>query len=163
MSKENPQYMRTSLWAKAARKSMKLTQKDLAGMLKISKKSLENYESGRIDMPMATAIKIATICEFPPPVFNPIQEGQPQNRDVKGDKAGDKGIEITTAKYISLLERTVELQRWQIEELKVGKEKFKALGEEIKTLEKEFNTRLGTRLATELKKILAKPKTSKKK
>jgi len=59
--------------------------------------------------------------------------------------------------------RTVELQRWQIEELKVGKEKFKALGEEIKTLEKEFNTRLGTRLATGLKKILAKPKTSKKK
>ena len=55
------------------------------------------------------------------------------------------------------------MQRWQIEELIVGKEKFKALGEEIKTLEKEFNTRLGTRLATELKKILAKPKTSKKK
>ena len=56
MSKENPQYMTTSLWAKAARKSMKLTQKDLAGMLKISKKSLEIYKSGRIDMPMASTI-----------------------------------------------------------------------------------------------------------
>ena len=163
MSKENPQYIRTSLWAKAARKSRKLTQKDLAAMLKISKKSLENYESGRIDMPMATAIKIATFCEFPPPFFNSTQEGQPQNRDVQGDKAGDKGMEITTAKYISLLERTVELQRWQIEELIIGKEKFKAQGEEIKTMKKEFNTRLGTRLETELKKILAKPKTSKKK
>ena len=118
MSKENPQYIATSLWAKAARKSMKLTQKDLAERLKISKKSLENYESGRIDMPMATAIKIATICEFPPPVFNPIQEGQPQNRDVKGDKAGDKGIEITTAKYISLLEHNIKKLEQENGELK---------------------------------------------
>ena len=163
MSKENPQYMTTSLWAKAARKSMKLTQKDLAGMLKISKKSLENYESGRIDMPMATAIKIATFCEFPPPIFNSTREGQPQNRDVKGDKAGDKGMEITTAKYISLLEKTVEFQGWQIEELKVGRENFNTLKEEIKTLEKEFNTKLETQLATELEKILAGQKTSKKK
>lgn len=159
MSKNNPQYMTTSLWAKAARKSMKLTQKDLAERLKISKKSLENYESGRIDMPMATAIKLATICEFPPPVFNPIQEGQPQNRDVKGDKVGDKGIEITTAKYISLLERTVELQRWQIEELQVGKEKFKALGEEIRTQ----GEKVKKQIETEVKKILTKSRTSKKK
>ena len=163
MSKDNPQYITTSLWAKAARKSMKLTQKDLAAMLKISKKSLENYESGRIDMPMATAIKIATFCEFPPPIFNSTREGQPQNRDVKGDKAGDKGMEITTAKYISLLEKTVEFQGWQIEELKVGRENFNTLKEEIKTLEKEFNTKLETQLATELEKILAGQKTSKKK
>ena len=163
MSKENPQYMTTSLWAKAARKSRKLTQKDLAAMLKISKKSLENYESGRIDMPMATAIKIATFCEFSPPFFNSTQEGQPQNRDVQGDKAGDKGMEITTAKYISLLEKTVELQKWQIEDLKIGRESFNALKEEIKTLEKEVNTQLGTRLATEMKKILAGQKASKKK
>ena len=163
MSKDNPQYITTSLWAKAARKSMKLTQKDLAQMLNISKKSLENYESGRIDMPMATAIKIATFCEFPPPIFNSTREGQPQNRDVKGDKAGDKGMEITTAKYISLLEKTVEFQGWQIEELKVGRENFNTLKEEIKTLEKEFNTKLETQLATELEKILAGQKTSKKK
>ena len=155
--------MTTSLWAKAARKSMKLTQKELAEMLNISKKSLENYESGRIDMPMATATKLATFCGFSPPFFNPPPEGLFQNRDVKGDKTGDKGMEITTAKYISLLEKTVEFQGWQIEELKVGRENFNTLKEEIKTLEKEFNTRLGTRLATELKKILAKPKTSKKK
>ena len=142
---------------------MKLTQKELAEMLKISKKSLENYESGRIDMPMATAIKIAKFCEFPPPIFNSTREGQPQNRDVKGDKAGDKGMEITTAKYISLLEKTVEFQGWQIEELKVGRENFNTLKEEIKTLEKEFNTKLETQLATELEKILAGQKTSKKK
>ena len=133
---------------------MKLTQKDLSERLKISKKSLENYESGRIDMPMATAIKIATICEFPPPVFNPIQEGQPQNRDVKGDKAGDKGIEITTAKYISLLEKTVEMQRWQIEELKIGKEKFKILEEAIRTQ----GEKVKKQIETEVKKILTKPK-----
>ena len=142
---------------------MKLTQKDLAEMLKISKKSLENYESGRIDMPMATAIKLATFCGFSPPFFNPPPEGRLQNRDVKGDKTGDKGMEITTAKYISLLEKTVELQKWQIEDLKIGRESFNALKEEIKTLEKEFNTQLGTRLATEMKKILAGQKASKKK
>ena len=159
MSKEKPQYIATSLWAKAARKNMKLTQKDLAGMLKISKKSLENYESGRIDMPMATAIKIATICEFPPPVFNPIQEGQPQNRDVKGDKAGDKGMEITTAKYISLLEETVELQRWQIEANKVEWEKYKILEEAIRTQ----GEKVKKQIETEVKKILTKPRTSKKK
>ena len=107
-------------------------------------------------MPMATAIKIAKFCEFPPPFFNSTREGQPQNRDVKGDKAGDKGMEITTAKYISLLEKTVEFQGWQIEELKVGRENFN-------TLEKEFNTKLETQLATELEKILAGQKTSKKK
>ena len=138
---------------------MKLTQKDLAERLKISKKSLENYESGRIDMPMATAIKIATICEFPPPVFNPIQEGQPQNRDVKGDKAGDKGMEITTAKYISLLEETVELQRWQIEANKVEWEKYKILEEAIRTQ----GEKVKKQIETEVKKILTKPRTSKKK
>ena len=159
MSKENPQYMTTSLWAKAARKSMKLTQKDLAGMLKISKKSLENYESGRIDMPMATAIKIAKFCEFPPPIFNSTREGQPQNRDVKGDKAGDKGMEITTAKYISLLEETVELQRWQIEANKVEWEKYKILEEAIRTQ----GEKVKKQIETEVKKILTKPRTSKKK
>ena len=159
MSKEKPQYIATSLWAKAARKNMKLTQKDLAGMLKISKKSLENYESGRIDMPMATAIKIATFCGFSPPFFNPPPEGLFQNRDVKGEKTGDKGMEITTAKYISLLEKTVELQRWQIEQHEVGREKFKILEEAIKTQ----GEKVKTQIETELKKILAKQKTSKKK
>ena len=110
-------------------------------------------------MPMATAIKIATICEFPPPVFNPIQEGQPQNRDVKGDKAGDKGIEITTAKYISLLEETVELQRWQIEANKVEWEKYKILEEAIRTQ----GEKVKKQIETEEKKILTKPRTSKKK
>ena len=159
MSKEKPQYIATSLWAKAARKNMKLTQKDLAGMLKISKKSLENYESGRIDMPMATAIKIAKFCEFPPPFFNSTREGQPQNRDVKGDKAGDKGMEITTAKYISLLEETVELQRWQIEANKVEWEKYKILEEAIRTQ----GEKVKKQIETEVKKILTKPRTSKKK
>ena len=159
MSKENPQYMTTSLWAKAARKSMKLTQKDLAERLKISKKSLENYESGRIDMPMATAIKLATFCGFSPPFFNPPPEGRLQNRDVKGDKAGDKGMEITTAKYISLLEETVELQRWQIEANKVEWEKYKILEEAIRTQ----GEKVKKQIETEVKKILTKPRTSKKK
>ena len=159
MSKENPQYIATSLWAKAARKSMKLTQKELAEMLKISKKSLENYESGRIDMPMATAIKLATFCGFSPPFFNPPPEGRLQNRDVKGDKAGDKGIEITTAKYISLLEETVELQRWQIEANKVEWEKYKILEEAIRTQ----GEKVKKQIETEVKKILTKPRTSKKK
>ena len=75
----------------------------------------------------------------------------------------EKAMEITTAKYISLLEKTVEFQGWQIEELKVGRENFNTLKEEIKTLEKEFNTKLETQLATELEKILAGQKTSKKK
>jgi transcriptional regulator with XRE-family HTH domain len=159
MSKENPQYIATSLWAKAARKSMKLTQKELAEMLKISKKSLENYESGRIDMPMATAIKLATFCGFSPPFFNPPPEGRLQNRDVKGDKAGDKGMEITTAKYISLLEETVELQRWQIEANKVEWEKYKILEEAIRTQ----GEKVKKQIETEVKKILTKPRTSKKK
>ena len=159
MSKENPQYLATSLWAKAARKSMKLTQKELAEMLKISKKSLENYESGRIDMPMATAIKLATFCGFSPPFFNPPPEGRLQNRDVKGDKAGDKGMEITTAKYISLLEETVELQRWQIEANKVEWEKYKILEEAIRTQ----GEKVKKQIETEVKKILTKPRTSKKK
>ena len=159
MSKDNPQYITTSLWAKAARKSMKLTQKDLAAMLKISKKSLENYESGRIDMPMATAIKLATFCGFSPPFFNPPPEGRLQNRDVKGDKAGDKGMEITTAKYISLLEETVELQRWQIEANKVEWEKYKILEEAIRTQ----GEKVKKQIETEVKKILTKPRTSKKK
>ena len=159
MSKENPQYMTTSLWAKAARKSMKLTQKELAEMLKISKKSLENYESGRIDMPMATATKLATFCGFSPPFFNPPPEGRLQNRDVKGDKTGDKGMEITTAKYISLLEETVELQRWQIEANKVEWEKYKILEEAIRTQ----GEKVKKQIETEVKKILTKPRTSKKK
>jgi len=159
MLKENPQYIATSLWAKAARKSMKLTQKELAEMLKISKKSLENYESGRIDMPMATAIKLATFCGFSPPFFNPPPEGRLQNRDVKGDKAGDKGMEITTAKYISLLEETVELQRWQIEANKVEWEKYKILEEAIRTQ----GEKVKKQIETEVKKILTKPRTSKKK
>ena len=159
MSKENPQYIATSLWAKAARKSMKLTQKELAEMLKISKKSLENYESGRIDMPMATAIKLATFCGFSPPFFNPPPEGRLQNRDVKGDKAGDKGMEITTAKYISLLEETVELQRWQIEANKVEWGKYKILEEAIRTQ----GEKVKKQIETEVKKILTKPRTSKKK
>ena len=159
MSKENPQYIATSLWAKAARKSMKLTQIELAEMLKISKKSLENYESGRIDMPMATAIKLATFCGFSPPFFNPPPEGRLQNRDVKGDKTGDKGMEITTAKYISLLEETVELQRWQIEANKVEWEKYKILEEAIRTQ----GEKVKKQIETEVKKILTKPRTSKKK
>ena len=138
---------------------MKLTQKELAEMLKISKKSLENYESGRIDMPMATAIKLATFCGFSPPFFNPPPEGRLQNRDVKGDKAGDKGMEITTAKYISLLEETVELQRWQIEANKVEWEKYKILEEAIRTQ----GEKVKKQIETEVKKILTKPRTSKKK
>ena len=159
MSKEKPQYTAMSLWAKAARKSMKLTQKELAEMLNISKKSLENYESGRIDMPMATAIKLATFCGFSPPFFNPPPEGRLQNRDVKGDKAGDKGMEITTAKYISLLEETVELQRWQIEANKVEWEKYKILEEAIRTQ----GEKVKKQIETEVKKILTKSRTSKKK
>ena len=138
---------------------MKLTQKELAEMLKISKKSLENYESGRIDMPMATATKLATFCGFSPPFFNPPPEGRLQNRDVKGDKTGDKGMEITTAKYISLLEETVELQRWQIEANKVEWEKYKILEEAIRTQ----GEKVKKQIETEVKKILTKPRTSKKK
>ena len=58
-------------WIKTARKSKKLTQKDLADSLKISKRSLENYESGVVDVPTATAVRVAEICEFPPPFPSP--------------------------------------------------------------------------------------------
>ena len=85
-------------------------------------------------MPMATAIKIATFCEFPPPFFNSTQEGQPQNRDVQGDKAGDKGMEITTAKYISLLEQNVKRLEQENAELK---EKLKKTPKKPKTYKKK--------------------------
>ena len=110
-------------------------------------------------MPMATAIKLATFCGFSPPFFNPPPEGRLQNRDVKGDKAGDKGMEITTANYISLLEETVELQRWQIEANKVEWEKYKILEEAIRTQ----GEKVKKQIETEVKKILTKPRTSKKK
>ena len=116
MSKDNPQYITTSLWAKAARKSMKLTQKDLAGMLKISKKSLENYESGRVDVPTATAIALYRICEFAPTFYDPPLEGQSQYRDAEGVKEGE-GEEVT-AKYISLLEQNVKRLEQENTELK---------------------------------------------
>ena len=70
MSIKKPHHSAISSWIKTARKSKKLTQKDLAIKLKISKRSLENYESGVVDVPTATAIGVYKICEVPPPFFD---------------------------------------------------------------------------------------------
>ena len=104
-------------WIKTARKSKKLTQKDLAVKLKISKRSLENYESGVVDVPTATAIGVYKICEVPPPFFDLGNKGQP----VGGE--GGKGDDVvtdadTTGKYISLLEQNVKRLEQENEELK---------------------------------------------
>ena len=134
MSIKNPQDTSVSGWVRAARKSKKLTQKDLAVELKISKKSLENYESGRVDVPTATAIGIAKICKFPPPFFGPLIGGQPQKRDAKGDKTvREEGGEVA-AKYIFLLEQNIKRLEQENEELKA-----------------------------QVKKLSTKPKTTKKK
>ena len=117
MSTKKPQDNATSRWVRAARKSKGLTQKDLADKLKISKKSLENYESGRVDVPTATAIGVYKICEVPPPFFDLGNKGQP----VGGE--GGKGDDVvtdadTTGKYISLLEQNVKRLEQENDELK---------------------------------------------
>ena len=116
MSTKKPQKTTTSDWVRAARKSKGLTQKDLAVKLKISKKSLENYESGRVDVPTATAIALYRICEFAPTFYDPPLEGQSQYRDAEGVKEGE-GEEVT-AKYISLLEQNVKRLEQENAELK---------------------------------------------
>jgi transcriptional regulator with XRE-family HTH domain len=118
MSTEKSQNTTTSEWVRSARKSKGLTQKDLAVKLKISKKSLENYESGRVDVPTATAIGVYEICEFPHPFLGSPLEGQPQNKDAKGDRAVEDGGEEVTAKYISLLEQNIKKLEQENEELK---------------------------------------------
>ena len=105
-------------WIKTARKSKKLTQKDLAVKLKISKRSLENYESGVVDVPTATAVRVAEICEFPPPFFGPLSGEQPQNKDFKGNTSvADEGKAVKD-KYISLLEQNVKRLEQENAELK---------------------------------------------
>ena len=127
-------------WIKATRKSMNLTQKELAAMLNISKRSLENYESGVVDPSLETALRLAVFGEDPPPpFFQPTKMGQPQNKDVKGDKAVvDEDGEVT-AKYISLLEQNV-----------------KRLEQETNRLEQ-----VTEELKEKLKKSSKKPKTTK--
>ena len=116
MSTKKSQENATSRWVRAARKSKGLTQKDLAEKLKISKKSLENYESGRVDVPTATAIALYRICEFAPTFYDPPLEGQSQYRDAECVKVGE-GEEVT-AKYISLLEQNVKRLEQENAELK---------------------------------------------
>ena len=116
MSTKKSQDNATSRWVRAARKSKGLTQKDLAEKLKISKKSLENYESGRVDVPTATAIALYRICEFAPTFYDPPLEGQSQYRDAEGVKEVE-GEEVT-AKYISLLEQNVKRLEQENAELK---------------------------------------------
>jgi transcriptional regulator with XRE-family HTH domain len=110
-------YIATSRWVKAARKKKKLTQKDLADKLKISKRSLENYEAGVVDVPTSIAIALEKICELPPPFFG--SSNKDQSKKIGGDK--DEGINSdpdTTKKYISLLEQTIEKLEEENEELK---------------------------------------------
>lgn len=103
----------TSDWVRASRKSKGLTQKDLAVKLKISKKSLENYESGRVDVPTATAIGVYKICEVVPPFFGLGGIDQP----IGGEEEKDAD---TTAKYISLLEQNIKRLEQENEELKAN-------------------------------------------
>lgn len=118
MSNKKSQDNSVSGWVRSARKSKKLTQKDLALELKISKKSLENYESGRVDVPTATAIGIARICEFPPPFFDLPAGRQSQNNDSKESRAiKDESGEVAT-KYILLLEQNVKRLEHENERLR---------------------------------------------
>ena len=118
MSIKKPQYPAIHNWIKTARKSKKLTQKDLAIKLKISKRSLENYESGVVDVPTATAIGVYEICKVPPPFFDPQLEGKPHNKGAKGSQTVEDGGEEVTAKYISLLEQNVKRLEQENDELK---------------------------------------------
>ena len=115
-------YPATSIWIKTARKNKKLTQKALAAMLNISKRSLENYESGVVDVPTSTAVGIAKICDFPPPFFDAIKKDQ--STKLGGEKGGSVVSDPdTTAKYISLLEQTIGRLERENEELKVQMKK----------------------------------------
>jgi transcriptional regulator with XRE-family HTH domain len=105
MSINKSKYSVISGWVKAARKNKKLTQKDLAARLKISKRSLENYESGVVDVPTTTVIGIAKICEYSPTFFDPLIGGQSQNNDTKEGKVVRDEV---AGKYISLLEQNVK-------------------------------------------------------
>ena len=118
MSTKKSQDNATSRWVRAARKSKGLTQKDLAEKLKISKKSLENYESGRVDVPTATAIALYRICDFAPTFYDPPLEGQSQYRDAEGVKAVEGRGDEVAAKYISLLEQNVKRLEQENKDLK---------------------------------------------
>lgn len=134
MAIKKSKYSAISEWVKTARKNKKLTQKDLAVRLKISKRSLENYESGVVDVPTTTAIGIAKICKFPPPFFCSLTGGESQNKDAKGGKAvGDEGEEVA-GKYISLLEQNVKRLEQENAELK---EKLKKTPKKPKTYKKK--------------------------
>ena len=145
MSTKKSQDNATSRWVRAARKSKGLTQKDLAEKLKISKKSLENYESGRVDVPTATVLGIYKICKFAPTFFEPpleIQsqnidaelEIQPQNKGAESVKAGEGGGEDVTGKYISLLECNAKRLEQENKELK---EKLKKSSKKTKAPKKK--------------------------
>ncbi len=109
-------------WLKTARKSKGLTQKDLAVKLKISKRSLENSESGVVDVPTATAIAVWEICEYAPGFFDPDGKGQSTKGEVeKGEKVGTNPD--TATRYISLLEKIVEKLEKENEELKARMKK----------------------------------------
>lgn len=118
MSIKKPHNLAISSWIKTARKSKKLTQKDLAVKLNISKRSLENYESGEVTVPTATAIGVYEICKVIPPFFDPQLDGKDQKKDVKGDKAVGGGEEEVSAKYISLLEQNIKRLEQENEKLK---------------------------------------------
>ena len=108
-------------WIKSARKSKGLTQKDLAVKLKISKRSLENYESGEVDVPSATAVAVYKICEYAPDFFDDIEDKSTSKEDGKVGSEPD-----TKARYISLLEKTVERLEKENEQLKIQVKKSTA-------------------------------------
>jgi transcriptional regulator with XRE-family HTH domain len=110
-----------SKWVKSARKSKGLTQKDLAVKLKISKRSLENYESGEVDVPSATAMGVAKICEYPPDFFG---TGEGQSIEEEGRKADTDSN--TKDRYIALLEKTVGKLEKENKELKAQTKKSTA-------------------------------------
>ena len=133
MSTTKPKNPAIPLWLKAARKSKKLTQKQLADKLKISKRSLENYESGMVDVPTATAIAVYKICEYAPGFFDSGGKGQStKGEGLLGEKVGTEPD--TTASYISLLEKTVERLERENEELKT---KMKKSSKKQKTTKKK--------------------------
>ena len=122
MSIKKSNYPATSSWIKAARKKKKLTQKDLAVKLKISKRSLENYEAGVVDVPTSIAMALEKICGVAPPFFG--TGNKEQSTKIVGDLGEEIGVDSdTTKKYISLLEQNIGRLEKENEELKIQMKK----------------------------------------
>jgi transcriptional regulator with XRE-family HTH domain len=118
MTTKISKYSAISAWLKAARKNKKFTQKDLAFKLKISKRSLENYESGTVDVPTTVTARVAKLCDMWPDFFNTGDKGQMKKVEAKRIWGSINDAD-TTAKYILLLEKNVEKLEKENEELKL--------------------------------------------